>query len=285
MILSQNNNDFPSKLKQTKMSRLYLKGNMDLIKNKSVAIVGSRRLSEYGKDSALKFSKYLSKEGYTIISGLAIGVDSCAHLGALDGEGKTIAVLPSGINKIYPRENLILAERIVQQGGLLLSEYEDNCEVQLKSFPKRNELITLLSDAILIVEAGEKSGSTITARLGFKHRIPVFCVPGRIDDIKSKGTNLLLSQGANIAFNPQMIIDYLESEMAPNEIHKSDTEFEKLNDESDGIYGLINYKPKSIDEIAKSVELSIPAISERLLILEINGAIKKLPGEKYVLSN
>ena len=121
--------------------------------------------------------------------------------------------------------------------------------------------------------------------MGFKHRIPVFCVPGRIDDIKSKGTNLLLSQGANIAFNPQMIIDYLESEMAPNEIHKSDTEFEKLNDESDGIYGLINYKPKSIDEIAKSVELSIPAISERLLILEINGAIKKLPGEKYVLSN
>ena len=217
------------------------------------------------------------------ITGLATGIDTCSHLGALEGEGNTIAVLPSGINQIYPKENISLAEEIVEKGGLLVSEYEDNTKVQLKGFSKRNELIALLSDCILIVEADERSGSTITARQGFKHGIPVFCIPGRIGDIHSKGTNLLISQGANIVMDPQMIIDYLESELKNDEIDKKDLEFEKLNDESDGIFSLINYKPISIDEIVKKSELSISAINERLLILEINGVIKKLPGEKYVL--
>lgn len=211
MILNRDNNIFPNKLNKTKINDLNYKGNINLLKNKSIAIIGSRKLSQYGKDTALEFSEYLSQKGYTIISGLAKGIDTYAHIGALKGEGKTIAVLPSGIDNIYPKENTMLAERIVKQGGLLLSEYVDSSEIQLRNFSRRNELIAILSNAILLIEAGERSGSTMTARYGFKHNVPVFCVPGRIDDIKSKGTNLLISQGAHIAFNPQMIIDFLES--------------------------------------------------------------------------
>ena len=213
MFLSRTNQLFPESLKFTKKNRLYYRGNANLLNNKSIAIVGSRKLSEYGKKNALEFSEYLSKSGYTIISGLAKGIDSYAHLGGMEGEGKTIAVLPSGINQIYPKENILLAKNIVQNGGLLISEYDDDETIQLKYFSKRNEIIALLSDCILLIEAGERSGSTNTARYGFKHNIPVFCLPGRIDDINSRGTNLLLSQGAHIAFNPQMIIDFLNKEI------------------------------------------------------------------------
>lgn len=213
MFLSRTNQLFPENLKATRKSKIYFKGNINLITNRSIAIVGSRKLSEYGKKNALEFSKYLSKSGYTIISGLAKGIDSYAHLGGMEGEGKTIAVLPSGINQIYPKENTLLAKNIVQNGGLLISEYDDDETIQLKYFSKRNEIIALLSDCILLIEAGERSGSTNTARYGFKHNIPVFCLPGRIDDINSRGTNLLLSQGAHIAFNPQMIIDFLNKEI------------------------------------------------------------------------
>ena len=210
MFLSRTDQLFPESLKVTRKNGINFKGNTNLLKCKSIAIVGSRKLSEYGKKNALEFSEYLSKRGYTIISGLAKGIDSYAHFGAMKGKGNTIAVLPSGINQIYPKENKFLAEKIVQNDGLLISEYDDDKMIQLKNFSKRNEVIALLSNCILLIEAGERSGSTNTARYGFKHNIPVFCLSGRIDDINSKGTNLLLSQGAHIAFNPQMIIDYLE---------------------------------------------------------------------------
>lgn len=285
MILTRKNSDFPNKLKQSKISKLYYRGNIDLLKRKSIAIVGSRKMTNYGRKVARRFSDFLSKEGYAIISGLAIGVDSYAHIAALENDGRTIAVLPSGINQIYPKENIILAQRIINNGGLIISEYEDEEEVSLKCFPKRNELIARLSDCILIIEAGEKSGSTITGRKGFQLGIPVFCVPGRIDDKYSKGTNLLISQGANIILEPKMIIDFLEAEETFEELNKTQIEFEKLNDESDGIYSLISDKPISIDEISKQSELSISTIIERLLMLEINGAIKKIPGEKYIRSN
>lgn len=284
MILTRKNNSFPNKLKQSKLSKLYYRGNIDLLKRKSIAIVGSRKMTNYGRKAVVRFSDFLSNEGYTIISGLALGVDSYAHIAALENEGRTIAVLPSGINHIYPKENYTLAHKIINNGGLIISEYEDEEEARLKCFPRRNELIARLSDCILIIEAGEKSGSTITGRIGFRFGIPVFCVPGRIDDQYSKGTNLLISQGANIVLEPQNIIDCLEGEESFEEINKSQIEFEKLNDESDGIYSLISDKPISIDEIAKKSELSISAIIERLLILEINGVIKKIPGEKYILN-
>lgn len=284
MILTRINNHFPNKLIKSKISKFYYKGNIDLLKEKCIAIVGSRKITNYGKKEAAEFSNYLSKNGFVIVSGLALGVDSYAHMAAIRNEGKTIAVLPSGVNHIYPKENIELAQKIVNSGGLLISEYEDDEEAQLKCFPRRNELIARLSDCVLIIEAIEKSGSTITGRKGFQLGIPVFCVPGRIDDIHSKGTNLLISQGANIALEPQMIIDYLESDTCFEEIDKRKIEYEKLNDESDGIYSLISDNPISIDQIAKKSELSISAIMERLLILEINGVIKKIPGEKYILN-
>ena len=141
MFLSRTDQLFPESLKVTRKNGIYIKGNTNLLKGKRIAIVGSRKLSEYGKKNALEFSEYLSKRGYTIISGLAKGIDSYAHLGAMKGKGNTIAVLPSGINQIYPKENKFLAEKIVQNDGLLISEYDDDKMIQLKNFSKRTKIL------------------------------------------------------------------------------------------------------------------------------------------------
>ncbi len=186
---------------------LYAKGNLELLNKKSISIVGCRNCSEYGKSIAQKFGYLLSKKDYCIISGMAKGIDSYAHKGAILAKGNTIAVLGSGVNYVYPLENKKLYEEILNKNGLIISEYGINTKPKPENFPKRNRIISGLSEKILIVEAMNKSGSIITAELAVEQGKNVYAIPGNITSINSKGTNELIKDGAILVSSLEDIID------------------------------------------------------------------------------
>ena len=274
-ILKSTNKDYPSKLLKIKdyPKTIYVEGNLDLFNKKSVAIVGSRGCSEYGKSQAERFAKELSKLGICIISGLALGIDTVAHINSMCEEGKTIAVIASGLNKIYPPENKVVAEKIIQNGGLILSEWEPNEDIDMSRFPKRNRIISGLADVILVIEAKYRSGSTITARYGFKQKKEVACIPGNINQKNSYGTNKLLQEGANLVMSTQDILDLLGDE-------------EKITPQVDGrckeVYDNLCAIPQTADEIARRVNKRISEVNEILFMLEVDGFAESLPGDKYI---
>ena len=178
---------------------LYIKGDINLLNSNSIiAVVGSRNCSEYGKNIAIQMSKYLSNNNINIISGLARGIDTYSHIGCLKGKGKTIAVLGSGMNYIYPRENIKLANEIIYNGGTIISEYPLEIEPSKLNFPARNRIISGLSNKIVVVEASKKSGSIITVDYAIEQGKEVYVVPGNINNIMSEGCNELIKEGANI---------------------------------------------------------------------------------------
>lgn len=180
--------------------KLYVLGNKKILKQLNIAIVGSRTATEYGKKIAYQISKDLSNNGINIISGLAIGIDSYAHLGALQSNsiGKTIAVLGSGLDEMYPKQNIELAKQIIKQGGCIITEYPLGTKPEKMHFPQRNRIISGLSKGVLVVEASEKSGSLITADFALEQGREVFAVPGNILNSTSAGTNNLIKQGAKL---------------------------------------------------------------------------------------
>lgn len=205
-----NNEKYPQKLKNIYDSptKIYVLGNKEILNQKSIAIVGSRNATQYGKKTAYEIAKKISEKGINIISGLAIGIDTYAHLGTLQQEkGKTIAVLGSGIDKIYPKENIQLAQNIIKSGGCILSEYPLGEKANRMNFPQRNRIISGLSDGILVVEANQKSGALITVEFGLEQGKDIFAVPGDINKPQSKGCNMLIKDGAKIVLSEQEILD------------------------------------------------------------------------------
>lgn len=192
--------EYPEKLRNIydKPITLFIKGNTKLLNTKSIAIVGARNCSDYGKKVAVNISYNLAKENICVISGMAKGIDKYSHVGALEAKGNTIAVIGNGLDYIYPYENKDIYERILQNDGLIVTEYIIGTRPEKLNFPARNRIISALSDGIIIVEAGEKSGSLITAEFGLEHGKEVFAVPGNIDNINSKGTNNLIKDGAYV---------------------------------------------------------------------------------------
>lgn len=186
---------------------IYAKGNTELLNKKSIAIVGCRNCSEYGRIIAQKFGYLLARKDICIVSGMAKGIDSYAHKGALVARGGTIAVLGSGINNIYPIENKKLYEDILNNNGLIISEYGINTKPTPDKFPKRNRIISGLSEKILIIEAMKKSGSIITANLAIEQGKNVYAIPGNITSIKSIGTNELIKDGAILVTSLEDILD------------------------------------------------------------------------------
>lgn len=185
---------------------LYLKGNVELLKNYSLAIVGTRAPSEYGKRVAFSFSAQLADFGFTVVSGLARGIDTEAHKGAIRKSASTIAVLGSGLNKIYPLQNKALAKHICQE-GLLISEYPINTPPLAKNFPQRNRIISGLSQGVLVVEAAARSGALITANFALSQNREVFAVPGNISQSQSKGPHSLIKEGARLIDSVEDILD------------------------------------------------------------------------------
>ena len=199
-IVKYTDDEYPQKLNniQNKPIVLYMKGNLENINNESVAIVGSRMASLYGKKNAYYFSYELAKRNVNIVSGLAKGIDSYSHIGALKAKGKTIAVIGCGMDKIYPKENEKLYYEILKNDGLIISEYIVGTKPEKTNFPRRNRIISGISDAVIVVEAGAKSGSLITANHAINQGKEVWAIPGNINLANSVGTNELIKDGANV---------------------------------------------------------------------------------------
>lgn len=210
-IISMFDDDYPDNLKNIydKPIMLFAKGNVDLMKTKGVAIVGCRDCSEYGKSVAKKIAYDLAKQNITIISGLAKGIDKYAHIGALNANGKTIAVLGNGLDTAYPSENKKLFELILEKNGLIITEYVIGTKPSKLSFPARNRIVSGLSEGVAVVEAKEKSGALITADFALEQGKEVYAVPGNIYSLNSFGTNELIKQGANIVTESDDILSSL----------------------------------------------------------------------------
>ena len=188
---------------------IYAKGNIRILDKTNIAIIGCRDASEYGKKSSKYFAYNLAKQNFNIVSGLATGIDSFSHIGALEAKGKTIAVVGTGLDMVYPSENRILQKKIIENDGLIISEYPLGTKPEKNNFPARNRIISGLSKSIIVVEAKEKSGTLITVDFALEQGRDVFAVPGNINSINSIGTNSLIKEGAIPVNNYKDVIEFM----------------------------------------------------------------------------
>ncbi|MCM1170682.1 MAG: DNA-processing protein DprA [Clostridium sp.] len=258
---------------------LFVRGDLACIKMTGIAVVGSRNPSIYGSETASYFASYFAGEDICTISGLARGIDSAAHKGAIDGGGKTVAVLGCGINVTYPGENAELYERI-ENHGAILSEYGFDVKPMPGQFPMRNRIISGMSDGVLVVEARKKSGSLITADYALEQGRQVYALPGRIFDLCSEGTNNLIKQGAMCVTNPTDIMFDLFGREEDNDIFKN--EEINLTEEEKNIYSHIGLEPVFIDDIiAKSSCRASKTIS--ILYGLLDKELIKQPADGYYI--
>ena len=213
-IININEETYPQQLKNIYDApiSLYIKGNKEILNNKSIAIVGCREASDYGKKAAKYFAYNLTKNNLNIVSGLARGIDSFAHLGNICAQnstkyGKTVAVVGNGLDTVYPNENRKLAEEIVKSGGAIISEYSLGTKPEKMNFPARNRIISGISNGVIVVEAKEKSGTLITVDFALEQGREVFVVPGNINSINSVGTNNLIKQGARMVTTYKAVLN------------------------------------------------------------------------------
>lgn len=257
---------------------IYIKGRLPQENVKTVAIVGARVCSHYGAYQAYRFAKELVQQGVQIISGLAKGIDTNAHKGALDGGGTTYAVLGCGVDVCYPKQNQRLYEEIIKKGGVL-SEFDNQTPPFAGNFPRRNRIISGLADLVLVVEAKKKSGSLITANYALEQGKAVFAVPGRIDDALSEGSNLLIADGAGIANSVESILSELQILPKKKEdfFHKSKI---WLASHEEMVYSCLDLHPKNLEDIVREIPLSAREITGLLLKLELKGLIEE-PVKNY----
>ena len=253
---------------------LYYRGNLPEEKKRSVGIVGSRRRSEYGRYLAREMGKELAENDIQVISGMALGIDTDGHTGALDGNGKTFAVLGCGVDVCYPRSNRWLYDRIIRSGGGILSEYPMGQAPIASQFPSRNRIISGLSDAVVIVEARKKSGSLITADFALEQGKDVYAVPGRITDSLSEGCNGLIAQGAGIIGN---ISEFVHEQTNLTEKSYVQMDFRKIFLEKDEslVYSLLDFCPISLGTLLEQAELSLTDLLRILQRLEDKGYAKE----------
>ena len=261
---------------------LYAIGDTSLLQSEvSVGIVGSRYSSEYGRMAAYKISADLAKKGVTIISGMAKGIDTSAHKGALEADGKTIAVLGCGADVCYPKENKIVYNKIAQH-GLILSEHPPGTAPLPGFFPMRNRIISGLSNGVFVVEAGEKSGSLITADQALEQGRDVYALPGSIYSKLSKGSNNLIKQGALLVTQYEDILDALGFFEKKQEVDLEAKTKDLANDEM-LVYDCISFEPISIDTLLEKLDLELQQLQYLLTMLELKKYIERLPGGRYIL--
>ncbi|MCX7843007.1 MAG: DNA-processing protein DprA [Clostridia bacterium] len=266
---------------------LYKKGK--LVPDESmVAVVGSRKATRYGLDMAERIACELSARGIAVVSGMARGVDSYAHRGALKAGGRTIAVLGCGLDVVYPPENERLMNDIIMSGAVL-SEYAPGVQPFPGNFPARNRIISGLSMGVAVIEAGEKSGSLITADLALEQGRDVFAVPGNMNSLNSRGTNRLIKEGAKIVTS---IDDILEEIGCYNEAHKKSCQhtsksnarrFNGLDSDEQAILEALANEPLHIDLLALKCKMPIQSINSLVIVLELKGLVEQLPGKIYKL--
>lgn len=276
---------YPKLLKEIKNPPkvLYYKGKLGPDEN-CFAIVGTRRCSDYGKRVALEIAGDLAESGLTIVSGLAPGIDTFSHQAVVERRKKTIAVLGTGLDEksIYPKSNLKLAEKIIETGGCLLSEYPAGTSGSKFTFPQRNRIISGLSLGILVVEAKEKSGALITANFAFSQRRKVFAVPGPIHSSNSRGPHYLIKKGAKLVESAQDILEELDFEFATP---KTKEKVSGENQEENLILNALEEESLYIDKIIEKTNLNAAIVAGTLAILEIKSKVKNLGGNVYSILN
>lgn len=276
-IVTFNCDDYPPLLREIPDPPpfLYVKGELGNLSSK-IAIVGSRNASSYGLKNSFNISKELSNLNFTIVSGMARGIDTEAHKGALSANGKTIAVLGSGLLNIYPKENLKLFFEI-SENGAVISEYNLFMEPVPRNFPVRNRIISGISKGTVVVEAALKSGSLITARIAAEQNREVFAVPGNIMSHKSNGTHSLIKDGAKLVENINDILEELPftAEIRPLSSDKKNEKNTDLENEELNIYNLLDIYPVHIDEIIRKSSVEPGKLASILFKLELSGLIKQ----------
>ncbi|GKX28996.1 DNA processing protein DprA [Vallitalea longa] len=259
---------------------IYVKGELSA-NSPIIAIVGARRCTEYGREIAKYFARELAKMGIIIISGMARGIDTAAHKGALEGGGKTYAVLGCGVNICYPKENYMLMNKI-SENGALISEFPVNQIPKAGNFPLRNRIISGISDGVLIVEAASKSGSLITADQALEQGKDVYSIPGRITDKLSEGTNHLIKMGAKMVTNIDDILEEFSYKYSNEKQKNSENitlglaEIEKI------VYSCLSLEPLFIDDIHSKSNIPIDELGLILTKLELKGVIKQLPNKYFI---
>lgn len=281
-------NEYPDILRNISNppKQLYILGDEKLLKEKSIAIIGSRVCSQKGARTAKEFASNLSNKGICIVSGMAKGIDTAAHIGALKFGGKTIAVLGGGFNNIFPKENEKLFLEIIKNGGAVVSEYEENIEATSQGFVQRNRIVSGLSMGVLVVEAKTRSGTSITADFAKRQGKKVFCIAHGIEEKEGIGTNRLIKRGAKLVtdvidITTELNIDDTKSINIKSKI-KEEQGFLDFPQEYMPVYKNITEKPINIDEICKKTKLNISKVNYILTMLELEGYIEQLPGKFFV---
>lgn len=277
-IISFLDEDYPKALREIKFFPpiLFIQGEIKREDEKSIAVVGTRKPSPYGIGISEKFASALAKNGLTIISGLARGIDTVAHKNALAAGGRTIAVLGCGIDIPYPPENQNLREQI-RENGAVISEFNISTPPDRFNFPRRNRLISGLALGILAVEAPEKSGVLSTAWWAAEQGKLVFAPPGPITSAKCAGTNHLLKEGAILVTSVEDILENLK--ITPK---KKEVEVIELSEKERQLIDLVAEAPLYVDEIVEKLEKPVPEVLTQLFTLEMRGIVKQLPGNRYI---
>ncbi|MDO8747327.1 MAG: DNA-processing protein DprA [Thermodesulfovibrionales bacterium] len=283
-IVSFSNKDYPEMLKNIEDAPivLYIKGIIQKEDRYAVAIVGSRKYSSYGKLAAEKLSSELSSMGFTIVSGMARGIDTLAHTAAINSGGRSIAVLGSGIDVPYPPENRGLMEKLAAS-GCVISEFPPGTLPERENFPKRNRIISGLSLGVLVVEATADSGSLITANCALEQGKEVFAVPGNINSVNSKGTNDLIKKGAKLVQSAEDVIE----ELAPilkGYIRTREKANIELSVEEKKLCDIMTAEPKHVDMLSMESKMPVQKVLGILLSLELNGIAKQAEGKKFFLA-
>jgi DNA processing protein len=280
-ILTWKDEAYPGRLKEIEQPPpvLYVRGEYlpdDLF---AVAIVGTRRVTPYGRQITEELSSYLASNGITVISGLARGVDVIAHQTALKAGGRTIGVLGSGVDKIYPPEHRQLAERMMDSGAIV-SDYAPGTPPDASNFPPRNRIISGLSLAVVVIEAGETSGALITAEFAAEQGREIFAVPGSILAPQSKGTNKLIQNGALPLLSANDLMQALDLTRMGE--HKAARKIIPADETEARVMNVLGIEPLHVDEIRNQTELPIEKVSATLALMELKGMVRQVGGMNYV---
>lgn len=276
--------EYPEQLKQIydPPAFLFVRGKLKAEDKYSIAVVGTRQPSEYGKIVTEKLASELARKGITIVSGMAYGIDTLAHHYALKSGSRTIAVLGSGVDVIYPEANKKLSRSIIAQGAIV-SEFPMGTAPDWMNFPRRNRIICGMSLGTVVIEAGKKSGALITATLALEQNREVFAVPGNIDNPKSIGTNELIKQGAKLVASADDVLEELKPQLRQFiEREKNNVQALNLTDEEVKFLNYLSHEPKHIDKIALEAGRSTAEVLSILLSLELKDIIKQLAGKMFV---
>jgi DNA processing protein len=280
-VLTWDDPAYPRRMKEIDQPPpvIYLRGVLREEDQWAVSIVGTRRITAYGRQATQELAGTLSRNGITIVSGLARGIDAIAHQAALEANGRTLAVLGCGVDLIYPPEHLRLASQVMEHGALI-SDYPPGTQPEAANFPPRNRIISALSQAVVVVEAGEKSGALITAAFAAEQGRQVFAVPGNIYAPQSKGTNRLIKEGAHIVLDAQDVLEVLN--LAQVSEYRAARAVLPADATEARLYGLLGREPLHVDEIRALAGLPIEQVSSTLTLMELKGMVRQVGSMRYI---